>query len=291
LSDYVGVNIERMKDGKVHMTQPQLISSVLKELNFTIDTKEAATPAYATTLKDGRGKAPPAADWSYRRIIGKLNFIASSCRPEISCSVHQAARFSSYPRVNHTEAAKRIARYLKGNINKGITFEPTSHSFKVWADADYGGLYDHETAADSPVTAKSRTGYKITYTDCPIIWASQLQTETAMSTTEAKYIALSTALRQTIPLIRFIKEIKEKTSIPLHDTPTVYCTAFEDNPGAVELARVPKMWPQTKHINPKYHHFCKHVATKEILVQQVKSQDQLADIMMKTLTKELFLKF
>jgi Reverse transcriptase (RNA-dependent DNA polymerase) len=292
LNDYVGVNIERASDGTVHMTQPQLIQSILKELNFNDDTKECSTPAFSSTiLKDGKGKGKHVADWSYRSIIGKLNFIASSCRPELSCAVHQAARFSQDPRINHTKAVKRIARYLKGTINKGIIFKPTDHNFKVWADADFGGLWDKETAEDSPVTAKSRTGYVITYADCPIVWALQLQTEYALSTTEAKYIALSMALRQTIPLIRLIKEIRTMTSIPMHDTPTVYCTAFEDKSGAIELAKVPKMRPRTKHINPKYHHFRKHVAKKEIAIQQVRSQDQLADIMTKNLPKELFIKF
>jgi hypothetical protein len=261
------------------MMQPQLIQSVLKELNFNTDTKEASTPVYPTiTLRDGKGKDIHNADWLYCRIIGKLNFIAATCRPEISCAVHQAARFSVDPRVNHTEAIKWIARCLKANPEKGIIFKPTDHSFKVWADAAYGDLYNKETAADSPVTAKSRTGYIVTYADCPIIWASQLQTETAMSTTEAEYIALSSALHQTIPLVCLIKEIKAKTSILLNDIPSVYCRAFEDNAGVIELAKVPKMRLRTKHINPKYHHFCKHVATEEILVGQVRSQNQLADI-------------
>jgi hypothetical protein len=67
----------------VHMTQPQLIQSVLTELNFNEDTKEAVTPAYSSTnLKDGKGNEPHKANWNYRRIIGKLNFIASLCRPE-----------------------------------------------------------------------------------------------------------------------------------------------------------------------------------------------------------------
>jgi hypothetical protein len=123
------------------------------------------------------------------------------------------------------------------------------------------------------------------------LWASQLQTEYALSTTEAEYIALSTALRNVLPLIRLVKEIKAKTKIPMNDTPTVYCTAFEDNAGAVELAKVPKIRPRTKHIKPKYHHFRKHVTNCEILVQQVKSQDQQADILTKNLPKELFLKF
>jgi hypothetical protein len=160
------------------------------------------------------------------------------------------------PRVNHTEAVKRIARYLKGNVSNRIVFKPTTHSFKVWADADFGGLRDKDSASDSPATAKSRTGYLIRYADIPVMWASQLQTEYTLSTTEAEYIALSTALRNVLPLIRLAKEIKAKTTIPMQETPTVYCTAFEDNAGAVELAKVPKMGLRTKHINPKYRRNC-----------------------------------
>jgi hypothetical protein len=182
---------------------------------------------------------------------------------------------------------KRIARYLKGKVNQGIVFKPTDHNFKVWADADFGGLWEPEIAEDTPVTAKSRTGYVITYADCPVIWASQLQTETALSTTEAEYIALSTALRQTIPLMRLIKEIKETTSIPMNSKPTVYCTAFE------VTQELSSSEDETTHktYQPKYHQFRKYVACKEISVEQVKSQDQLTDIMTKNLPKELFLKF
>jgi hypothetical protein len=77
----------------------------------------------------------------------------------------------------------------------------------------------------------------------------------------------------------------------MHEKPTIYCTLFEDNSGAIELAKVPKMRPRAKHINPKYHHFCQNVASGEIIIQQVKSQDQQADIFTKNLPKELFIKF
>jgi hypothetical protein len=138
------------------------------------------------------------------------------------------------PRVNHSEAVKRIRRYLSDSAEKGIEFMPTQHSFRVWAAADYGGLYDKETAADQPVTAKSRTGFLITYADCPLIWDSQLQTDTALSITEAEYIALRTALRHTIPLMKLIKEIKTRTNIHMHEKPAVYCTVFKDNSGSIE---------------------------------------------------------
>ena len=43
----------------------------------------------------------------------------------------------------------------------------------------------------------------ITYADCPIIWASRIQIEISISTTEAKYIALLKAIRYVLPFSVF----------------------------------------------------------------------------------------
>ena len=292
VSDYVGVNIEKQEDGSIHMTQPQLIQSIIKEMNFLDTTKPTATPAYSsTTLSAGTDKPEHKADWSYRRIIGKLNFLEKSCRPEIACAVHQAARFSADPRSNHTDAVKRIVRYLRGNPDQGIIYKPNEHSFEVYADADFCGLWDKSIAQEDPVTAKSRTGYLVMYAGCPIIWESQLQPEIAQSVTESEYISLSQCLRQTIPLMRLVDEIKAKLEIPMDTIPKVKCKLFEDNSGAVELANVPKMRPRTKHINTKYHHFRSYVAKGFIKVLKIGTEEQLADILTKNLRDELFLKF
>ncbi len=291
LADYVGVNIEKLDDNTINMTQPNIINSILTELNFTDNTKPTTTPANGGTIvTDGFDKEPHKADWHYRRIIGKLNFLASSCRPELSCIVHQCARFSANPRENHTEAIKQIARYLKGTSNEGIRMKPTENKFKVYVDADFGGLWDKNIAEDRPITSKSRTGYVVTYADCPIIWASQLQSEIALSTTEAEYLAMSTALRNTIPIMRLVKELSQKFNLPLETKPTIYCTVFEDNAGAVELANVPKMRPRTRHINPKYHHFRKYVFDGKIRVQYIPTADQQADIFTKNLPRDTFLR-
>jgi Reverse transcriptase (RNA-dependent DNA polymerase) len=292
VSDYVGVNVESKDDGTIHMTQPQLINSIIKELNFLDSTKPAKTPAFSsTTLTAGKDKAEHKADWHYRRIIGKFNFLEKSCRPEIACAVHQAARFSTDPRSNHTEAVKRIVRYLKGDPEKGLIYKPNKHSFVVYADADFCGLWDKTSAEEDPTTAKSRTGYLVTYAGCPIIWASQLQPEIAQSVTESEYIALSQCLRQTIPLMRLVEELKGKFNLPMETIPEVRCKLFEDNSGAVELANVPKMRPRTKHINTKYHHFRAYVAKGMIKVLKIGTEEELADILTKNLREDLFLKF
>jgi hypothetical protein len=120
---------------------------------------------------------------------------------------------------------------------------PSGHSFEVYVDADFGGLWDKETAEHDSVTAKSRIGYVVMYGGCPIVWASTLQTEFALSATEVEYLALSTALRNTIPIMRMVREIKSHLGLPMQTVPTVRCKVFKDNSGAIELAKVPKMRP------------------------------------------------
>jgi hypothetical protein len=45
------------------------------------------------------------------------------------------------------------------------------------------------------------------YAGCPIIWVSKLQSEVALSTTEAEFIALSQAMRDLIPLLGILEEV------------------------------------------------------------------------------------
>ena len=92
-------------------------------------------------------------------------------------------------------------------------------------------------------------------------------------------------------MICLVKEIQDELQIPLQSIPEVFCTVFKDNSGAVELSKVPKMRPRTKHINVKYHHFRQYVFDGTITIQQVISSKQLADIFTKNLPIEKILRF
>ncbi len=70
----------------------------------------------------------------------------------------------------------------------------------------------------------------------------------------------------------------------------VHCRIFEDNSGALEMARAPKMRPRTKHINIKYHHFLSQVTTGLLSLHPVSSENQFADIFTKPLPDTPFLK-
>jgi hypothetical protein len=158
-------------------------------------------------------------------------------------------------------------------------------------DADFLGQYI-KGAPDmhlDAMTAKSRTGFLITYAGCPITWESKLQCESALSTTKSEYMAISESFRSLLPMMGLLEEAREK-GVPLKSRPpVVHCKAFEDNSGALELARLPKMRPRTKHINVKYHHFQEAVAKGRVPIQHVASKDQLGDALTKNLARDLFL--
>ena len=133
----------------------------------------------------------------------------------------------------------------------------------------------------------SRTGYVTRYANCNIIWCSKLQTEIALSTTESEYIALSQSLRDTLPLMELLREIRNAIPSP-ENLPVLHCKIFEDNKGCIELVKAPRMRPRTKHIALKYHHFRRAVAKKQVSIQYVDTKLQIADIFTKALNDAQF---
>ena len=57
---------------------------------------------------------------------------------------------------------------------------------------------------------------------------------------EAKYVVLSMAMREQLPLINLLKEIMSHNVDASLQPMTIHCKAFEDNSGALEMAKVPK---------------------------------------------------
>ena len=108
-----------------------------------------------------------------------------------------------------------------------------------------------------PSTSKSRTGCVITVSGCPVLWFSKLQTETALSTMEAEYVALSTSCRELLPIIRLVKGVAKAVGLTPAETTDMHVSIHEDNAGALVLAKMepPRMTPRSKHYCVKYHWF------------------------------------
>jgi transposase InsO family protein len=286
IEDFLGINIDRKPDGTFVLTQKRLIESILKDLGLNRSNAIPKSTPTASSKILSKHPSSPAFDghFHYRSAIGKLNYLEKSSRPDIAYAVHQCARFASDPRYEHGQAVKWLGRYLYGTRDQGIIFKPTkTPSLNLFVDSDWSGLWDKSIAATDSSTARSRHGFIVEYCGCPLIWASQLQTEIALSSTEAEYIGLSKALRETIPIMNILQEMKNlKYKIGITN-PKVHCKVFEDNSGALEMAKVHKFRPRTKHINIKYHHFRSYVNGDTISIHPITSEQNPADMLTKGL--------
>jgi hypothetical protein len=289
LNKYLGVKVNHLDDGTIMLVQPHMNKQVLEDLSFQPNTSSKNIPALSSVVLERDLHIPPMnRDFDYPHVIGQLNFLEKSTRPKLAFAVHQCSRFSANPRTSHAKAIRQIGKYLQGTKERGIILAPTEHSFESYVDADFCGLWNTETAMNDPMTSKSRTGFVINYAGCPVTWASRMQTETALSTREAEYMASSENARTLLPLMDLLDEGKD-FEVPIYcTTPTVCCRIFEDNAGALELANVPKMRPRTRHINQKYHHFRSHVRSGLLKVLAIDTKDQLADQFTKGLAVEQF---
>jgi hypothetical protein len=105
----------------MELRQPHLIQQILDEVGMLPQSKTKDKAALSSTiLHRDLGGSPFQEKWDYRRIIGKLNFLEKSTRPEIAYTVHQCARLASNPRESHANAIKYLCRYLLGTKDKGI---------------------------------------------------------------------------------------------------------------------------------------------------------------------------
>ena len=288
-ADYVGVNINKLRDGSYEFTQRALIDSIIDDAGLQ-DSKTKPVPA-KVSLQLHAFKDEPVFDlnFNYRSIVGKLNYVAQTTRPDIMYATHQVAKYSSDPRKSHGEAILYLVRYLKKTRDYGLKFKPDPEKgFECYCDADFSGNWNRSFARVDPSTSKSRSGWIVFYAGCPVCWASKLQSQVALSTTEAEYIAMSQALRDVIPVMNLIQELGEKGFEVICTKPHVYCKVFEDNSGALELARLPKLRPRTKHINVCYHHFREHVRKGLIKIFPINTKDQIADALTKALAQNDF---
>ena len=96
-------------------------------------------------------------------------------------------------------------------------------------------------------------------------------------------------MRELIPFTGLVEELNEifnKDKIK----PIVKCKLFEDNNGALELVRVPKYRPRTKHIALNYHHFRNFVKEGKVEILHIDTKQQIGDIFTKGISDVVLFK-
>ena len=121
------------------------------------------------------------------------------------------------------------------------------------------------------VNRKSTSGYIFKLGGGPVSWCSKKQSCVALSTSEAEYIALTSAAQEGIWLQQLISELlrKKKDEILI----------YEDNQSAICLAKNPQFHGQSKHTAIKFHFIRDQVKKGAISVKYCKIEDMTADML------------
>ena len=203
-------------------------------------------------------------------MIGSLVYLCAS-RPDIMLSVCMCARFQATPKESHHQAVKRILRYLAHTPTLGLWY-PKGAQF------DLVGYSDSDWAGDL-VDRKSTSGTCHFLGRSLVCWSSRKQNCVSLSMAEAEYIAAGACCTQLLWMKQTLKDYDTKVkNIPL------YC----DNESAIKIAHNLVQHSCTKHI-PIGHHFIRdHVAREDIVINHVKTEDNLADIFTKPLDEKRF---
>jgi hypothetical protein len=158
-ADYVGVGIQKLKNGVIELTQRALIDSIISDVAPS-NSKVKAVPAKVSEILHTYSDRPPfSLNFGYHSVIGKLNYLAQTTRPDIVYATHQLAKYSSDPREPHGEAVLYLICYLKKTQDLGTHFKPNrDKGFECYCDADFSGNWNKHLAPFDPSTAKSQSG-------------------------------------------------------------------------------------------------------------------------------------
>ena len=286
-AEYLGIRFDKRPDGSYVLTQRGLIDKILAATGL-VDANPNWLPTTQLALGTDPTGPPMNEKWQYSSVVGMLLYLSCNTRPDIAFAVSQVCRFSSSPKQSHAIAVKTIVRYLKRTKDKGMILHPTTGALTLdlYVDADFCGLHGREDDS-SPNAAKSRAGYIIMLNDCPVFWKSQLISAVCLSTLEAEYCALSNSLKTLLPIKRLLEEILVMMEAGGESVAArVQARVFEDNQGALLLARNHRVTNRTKYFLVKWHWFWTHANELEFV--KVESMNQRADFLTKGLPRDVF---
>jgi hypothetical protein len=140
-----------------------------------------------------------------------------------------------------------------------------------FSDSDHAGDIDDR---------RSTTGVLYYLGSSPVTWQSSKQKVVALSSCEAEYIAAANGACQGVWLARLLGDLIGAES----GAPTLKV----DNKSAIDLNKNPVHHDRTKHIDVKYHYTRERVDVGRIVLEQISTGDQLADVLTKSLAHVKF---
>ncbi|GJW67084.1 retrovirus-related pol polyprotein from transposon TNT 1-94 [Tanacetum coccineum] len=204
----------------------------------------------------------------YHRMIDTLMYLTTS-RPDLTFDVCMCTRYQAKPTEKHLHAVKRIFKYLRGTVNRGLWYPmDSSIALTTYADADPASCQD---------TRRSTYGCMQLLRDRLVNWSSKRQKSATISSMESEYIALSACCAQVLWMRLQLTDY----GLGFNKYP-MYC----DNKSAIALCCNNVQHSRSKHIDIRFHFIKEQVENGVVELYFVNTEYQLADIFTKPLAEK-----
>jgi hypothetical protein len=207
----------------------------------------------------------------YRHIIGSLMYLKNT-RPDICFVVRTLSQYLVEPRRVHIVAAKHVMRYLKGTLDYGLCYT-RDHDFRLhgYTDSDWAG---------SVSDRKSTLGCCFSLGSAMTSWQSRKQSNISLSTEEAEYIATCSSSCEAIWL--------RKLLTGLFDLEMEAIVILCDNQSFIKMMENTLFHDKLKHIEIRYHYIRDMVQRRAIKLQYVGTDEHVADVLTKPMSRVKF---
>ena len=219
-------------------------------------------------------ESPPLEDPNmYRQIVGSLIYTMTGTRRDLCHIVTKLSQHMSKPTLASLNAAKHVLRYLKGTSSLSLIFRRTDHPLELvgFSDSDWGGRVSDRKSI-------SGYGFQLSQSGPLVSWKSKKQQTVALSTCETEY----TALAETVQEGKLLKQLCVDLGI------LQVSNSILIDQGAIKIAKNPAFH---KHIDVKFHFIRSEVQLGAVSLSYIASEDNLADIFTKPVSKVRLDKF
>ena len=268
LKKHLGVNYEWGTDEEGDYVKAEMKKNAEKFINcyekmFEKNVKVAKTPGFpGKCLNKNEGEVIMLDE--YRSLVGQIMFYMVKVGPDVANAARELAQHMTNPGEEHWNSMERMVGYMKGKEFYGIILRKPKYLKGIdFCDANYATNIDNR---------KSVSGALNTIGGMVTGWSSKTQHTTSLSTTESEYISMSHCIQDTKFRINLLNEVT------VHENPAII---FEDNEGAIFLAKNQQVSMRTKHIDVRAHYIRDCIKDKSIVVKKIKTENNVSDIMTK----------
>jgi hypothetical protein len=176
------------------------------------------------------------------------------------------------PRRGHLVAAKHVMRYLKGTLDFGLSYNG-NNDFRL-------SRYTDSYWAGSVSDRKSISGCCFSLGSSMISWQSRNKSSVYLNTEEAEYIVASSANCEAIWI--------HKLLIGLFDLEMEATLILCDKQSCIKMKENHVFHDKSKHIEIRYHYICDMVQKGAIKLHYVSTDEQVAYVLTKPLSRVKF---